>query len=53
MTHQKATPWKVSGAGMPQQFYFALFILREFFFLFKYIQICTKTSPKPPLLVQY
>ena len=23
------------------------------FFLFKYIQICSKTSPKPPLLVQY
>ena len=27
------------------------FIYQEIFF--KYIQICTETSPKPPLLVQY
>ena len=25
----------------------------NFFSLFKYIQICTETSPKPPLLVQF
>ena len=29
------------------------FIFQGIFFSFKYIQICTKTSPKPPLLVQY
>ena len=29
------------------------FIFQGIFFLFKCIQICTKTSSKPPLLVQY
>ena len=31
----------------------AYFLFREFFFLLKYIQMCTKSSPKPALLVQY
>ena len=49
--HPRATSIKLRKEGTGEAYF--LYFSGNFLFLFKYIQMSTKISPKPSLLVQY